>query len=55
MKESFFDVKTGVKNYQCLLQQSYRLLKKKNNHISLIIVNIDRLHDINKLYGRALG
>lgn len=55
IKCKFLDDKTNVNNYYCLLQKSYRLLKSKHNDISLIIVNIDRLYDINSLYGKSCG
>jgi len=51
----FIDEKTNTNNYCCLLEHSYLLLKNTKFNISLILINIDRLKDINKLYGIQCG
>ncbi len=51
----FIDYKTNVNNYYSLLHHSYELLKNNQAYISLILINIDRLKDINKLYGVSYG
>ncbi|QVK19032.1 GGDEF domain-containing protein [Mycoplasmatota bacterium] len=51
----FNDKKTNISNYCCLLNQSLQFLKNKDTNISLILINIDRLKAINKLYGDYCG
>ncbi len=51
----FIDQKTAVKNYYCLLNDSYQLLKRRKKNIAVLLINIDRLVDINSLYGKQYG
>lgn len=51
----FNDKKTNINNYCCLLNQSFQFLKNKETNISLILINVDRLKNINKLYGNHCG
>ncbi len=52
---AFTDKRTNTLNYYCLVNHSYRLLKDKKMNISVILINIDRLKDINALYGDFCG
>lgn len=54
LQAKYYDHITKIPNYNSLLNDSYLLLKKKTK-ISLLLINIDRLKDINKLYGTDFG
>ncbi len=54
-KITYVDKITNVNNYFCLLNNSKKILENKTNQISLILFNVDRLKDINLLYGSQCG
>ncbi len=54
-QKNCIDNTTKMKNYYCLLKQSYHLLRNEKSHISLLLINVDRLKDINSLYGNHCG
>lgn len=54
-QSKIMDRYTNTYNYYCLLNRSYSLLKNKKGKITIIIVNVDRLKDINMLYGKSTG
>ncbi|GEM_PF-984425 len=54
ISRKYYDQITKIPNYHSLVHDTDMLLKKKGQ-IGLLLINIDRLKDINKLYGNDLG
>ena len=54
-KGDMLDKITNIDNYNSLLADAGRWLKKPTGLLSIILINIDRLKDINLLYGRGCG
>lgn len=52
---AFLNKISNVNNYFCLLNHAKKLLKNKKNNISLILFNVDRLKDVNQLFGSQCG
>lgn len=54
-KTSTIDYFTGINNYLSLQENAKRLLQKKYNLVSLLLINVDYLKNINRIYGNDAG